>query len=321
MMEGGGLTSLNLSGNGISDDGAISLAEALLKNREKREELLSRAVEEKKTENKDFGGIRDLCLSKNRVGDKGAKALATVLSLCHLSKVDLGGCQVTDVGAVALADALRNESCSLESLFLANNEIGSEGVTNIAEALQKENTTLTNLSLIGNNFSPYDSVKVALLLADNEKLRGVQLVEATKVGFRTALIKKSMLRFPDVGKEKVISALRKFHFDGKQAASEVLMPLQESISKERAELKRLKKEEEEREKRRRIEEEERKPSVLLERLLREARELSLIDRSAIKVVYENIKKGKFSIDHYIKLWKTRIDSLRPPPSGEEEEKQ
>ena len=118
------LTSLDLRGNGIGDDGATAIA----------------ALE----------NLTSLDLSHNSIGDDGAKAIA---ALQKLTSLDLSNNSIGDEGATAIS-ALKN----LTSLNLWDNNIGDEGAKAIA-ALKN----LTSLDLDGNSIGDEGANAIAVL--------------------------------------------------------------------------------------------------------------------------------------------------------------
>jgi hypothetical protein len=126
------VTTLYLQVNGIGDEGAIAIAEALKVNAV----LTTLSL---------FNG-----LSKNEIGPKGAKAIAEALKVnAVLTSVDLGFNSIGDDGAKAIAEALKVNAV-LTELRLYSNKIGDDSAKAIAEAL-KVNAVLTKLLLGHNN--------------------------------------------------------------------------------------------------------------------------------------------------------------------------
>ena len=122
------LRELDLSNNSISDAGAVALAQALHHN----------------------STLRELDLSNNSISDAGAVALAQALH--HNSTLwvlDLSNNSISDAGAVALAQALHHNS-TLWVLDLSNNSISDAGAVALAQALH-HNSTLKELDLAGND--------------------------------------------------------------------------------------------------------------------------------------------------------------------------
>ena len=100
--------------------------------------------------------VKTLDLSHNLLGDEGAKALAEMLMLggngaessgtvnTTLEHVDLGWCNIGNIGAVHLAQALCvNTSVKTLCLF-GNKDIGSEGASAVKKMLEKRNLTHVN---------------------------------------------------------------------------------------------------------------------------------------------------------------------------------
>ena len=121
------LTQLDLGGNGISGLGTEAICKALHSNHV----------------------ITHLDLNCNIIGDSGAEALAGELQspATQLSYVNLAHCEITSLGAEALAGALKTNR-SLTYLSLEDLDI-SWSATALAEALRL-NRTLTHLDLSWN---------------------------------------------------------------------------------------------------------------------------------------------------------------------------
>eukprot|EP00571_Detonula_confervacea_P009881 CAMPEP_0172301870 /NCGR_PEP_ID=MMETSP1058-20130122/3683_1 /TAXON_ID=83371 /ORGANISM="Detonula confervacea, Strain CCMP 353" /LENGTH=659 /DNA_ID=CAMNT_0013012163 /DNA_START=117 /DNA_END=2096 /DNA_ORIENTATION=+ len=92
--------------------------------------------------------IEDLILGYNHLMDEGAIALGNALANnSTLKKLSLNGnVSVTSTGWVAFSSCLANHNSSLEVLNLRGNNIGDDGVTAFANALVN-NTKLTDLDL------------------------------------------------------------------------------------------------------------------------------------------------------------------------------
>lgn len=123
------LTLLGLGDNCIGDEG-MRLVAAGLASRGDR-----------------FSPLQVLGLSRNRVGDVGAAALAEVIAQSSvLEAVDLRGNLLTGVGTQRLVEAL--EHCfSIRKLLLGGNAIGDAGAAHLADLLQKGKSSLEELGL------------------------------------------------------------------------------------------------------------------------------------------------------------------------------
>jgi len=138
----------------IGDEGAKSLAAVLVLE---KNSALARL---------DLGG--------NRIGAKGAKALAAALDKNSvITTLDLGYNGIGDQGAKALAAALEKNS-ALKTLDLFHNDIGIEGTKALAAALMK-NSALTRLHLGYNSVGNEGSKALARALGNNSALRSLHL--------------------------------------------------------------------------------------------------------------------------------------------------
>ena len=174
------LSSLDLHGNSISDEGANLLAQALRVNT----------------------SLSSLDLSRNSIGNEGANSLAQALRVnTSLSALDLSGNSIGNEGANSLAQALRvNTSLfsvtltfkssgveaanslaqalrlntSLSSLDLHLSSIGDEGANSLAEAL-RVNTSLSSLDLHSNSIGDKGANSLAQALRVNTSLSSLCL--------------------------------------------------------------------------------------------------------------------------------------------------
>ena len=122
------LRSLNLTLNGIGDEGVKYLTTALINNNCK---------------------LNTLGLKGNDITDKAVEHLTTALinNNCKLTNLGLEGNEITDKGVEHLTKALINNNCILNSLGLGTNEITDKGVEHLTTALINNNCKLISLSL------------------------------------------------------------------------------------------------------------------------------------------------------------------------------
>lgn len=116
-------------------------------------------------------------LDSNAVRDKGAKAIASVLSHnnCGLVKLGLGDCDIGTTGTRALAEALLHNSV-LQILDLAYNRIEDEVAGKLAAALA-HNCTLTHLFLSGTMIGDGGARGIANALKRNRGILCLTLAE------------------------------------------------------------------------------------------------------------------------------------------------
>jgi hypothetical protein len=100
-----------------------------------------------------------------------ARALAS--SKCRVAKLNLGGNEIGNSGAVALADALMANT-SVAILYLWDNKIGASGAVALADAL-KTNASVTTIYLGNNKFGAAGAVALADALKTNTALSDVNL--------------------------------------------------------------------------------------------------------------------------------------------------
>ncbi len=153
------LTSLDLSGNGITDSGARALARELARPVSALKELAlsdnligdggADALAELLAADLHGAGLTRLSLDSNHVAPRGARCLAAALGAnSTLKYLSLAGNGVGDVGARAFAAAL-GANRSLTHLDLAASHIGADGVAALVAALDAHRS-LTDLTLADN---------------------------------------------------------------------------------------------------------------------------------------------------------------------------
>ena len=92
--------------------------------------------------------LEKLNLASNKLRDDGALALARLLMLPNfgLQNLELARCNITNMGATALAQALRHNR-HLKVLGLAFNEIDDASYVSFGQALARDNNTLQSINL------------------------------------------------------------------------------------------------------------------------------------------------------------------------------
>ena len=115
------------------------------------------------------------------ISDVGAVALAQALRHnSTLKYVHLSNNSISDAGAVALAQALHHNS-TLEYVHLSNNSISDAGAVALAQALH-HNSTLRWLDLSNNSISDAGAVALAQALHHNSTLLGLDLSGNDAIG-------------------------------------------------------------------------------------------------------------------------------------------
>ena len=176
------LTSLNLKGNSVGEDGASSLSKALKANSSLTDlnlshnrigdagaSFLSQAL-------KANSSLTDLNLSINSIGDAGASSLSKALK-ANFSMTDLNlSCnRIGNAGASSLSKALK-ENSSLVVLGLTDNFIGDTGASCLSKAL-KANFSLTDLNLSCNKIGDAGASSLSKALKENSSLTGLNLTD------------------------------------------------------------------------------------------------------------------------------------------------
>jgi uncharacterized protein (TIGR02996 family) len=145
------LTTLDLGGNKIGDEGAVALASS-----------------------PHLAKLTSLDLNMNEIGDEGAVALASSRHLANLTTLGLYGNRIGAEGAKALAGS--SHLANLATLDLRGNDIGDEGTEALAGSPHPANLTWLNLGRngIGDEGakalagSPHLAKLTSLELHDNE---------------------------------------------------------------------------------------------------------------------------------------------------------
>lgn len=124
-----------------------------------------------------------LCLEECRPLDSGCgkigEAFAKNTTLESLHLVD---CEISHVGATAIASGLRNAASSrLTELRIIMNNIGDNGAVAIAQAL-RDDSTLTHLDLSSAHISNRGAAEIATALQQNRTLQTLNLAD-NKIGF------------------------------------------------------------------------------------------------------------------------------------------
>ncbi|KAI2646615.1 Ribonuclease inhibitor [Labeo rohita] len=95
--------------------------------------------------------LRELDLSRNKLGDSGVKNLSDLLmnTQFKLEKLELSNCEMTDEGCSAVTSALKSNPSHLRELNLSSNKLGDSGVKNLSDLLMNTQFKLEKLDLCG----------------------------------------------------------------------------------------------------------------------------------------------------------------------------
>ncbi|KAG0200420.1 T-complex-associated testis-expressed protein 1 [Mortierella sp. GBA30] len=178
--EVGGLKEIDLSDNELTEEGGIAIGRALEKNKQLERLRMSSCMDpplpiEEDDEDKILWDDQipelDVCLTEEQEaqirtdGDTVLEAISTALKQQNqtLQEIWMDYCNISSIGAVALAQALRHNQ-GLTTVRMRNNRIGNRGARGIGAALTPTgssspvsathvkgyNTTLKNLELGSN---------------------------------------------------------------------------------------------------------------------------------------------------------------------------
>ncbi|XP_036405655.1 dynein regulatory complex subunit 5 [Megalops cyprinoides] len=121
----------------------------------------------------DHPSLRELNLSHNTIGDRGAKAIGKLLNRSGLEKLILCDNKIGGLGAQAIAHAL-TKNTTLTSLNLRLNLLGDEGGQAIAQALLR-NKTLVTVHLGANQMTEPTATVLSQVLLQNDILQEINL--------------------------------------------------------------------------------------------------------------------------------------------------
>ncbi|XP_016104423.1 NACHT, LRR and PYD domains-containing protein 3-like [Sinocyclocheilus grahami] len=93
--------------------------------------------------------LRELNLSRNKLGDSGVKNLSDLLMnpQCKLEKLNLCNCSITEEECLILTSALKSNPSHLRELNLSRNKLGDSGVKNLSDLLMNPQCKLEKLNL------------------------------------------------------------------------------------------------------------------------------------------------------------------------------
>ena len=147
------IESIDLSNNGISDEGMMAIG-ACVDNR------LSR--------------LHTLNLNGNGFGVDGAKYLLKAFNDSNaIAHLELCANRLGDDGCDAMCELIKHHT-NLRHIYLDNNYIGNDGATSLGLALEKNRTLLT-LSLNSNRIYPFGAERLGYYLQWNATLTDLRL--------------------------------------------------------------------------------------------------------------------------------------------------
>ncbi|KAL1251877.1 hypothetical protein QQF64_019673, partial [Cirrhinus molitorella] len=151
------LRELNLSRNKLGDSGLKNLSDLLMNPQFKLEklDLCNCSITEKQcliltsALKANPSLLRELNLSRNKLGDSGVKNLSDLLMnpQFKLEKLNLCDCSITEKQCLILTSALKSNPSHLRELNLRGNELGDSGVKNLSDLLMNPQFKLEKLNL------------------------------------------------------------------------------------------------------------------------------------------------------------------------------
>ncbi|XP_073685380.1 NACHT, LRR and PYD domains-containing protein 3-like [Garra rufa] len=139
--------------------------------------------------------LRELNLSRNKLGASGVKQLSKLLkdSHCKLEKIELSECSVKNEGCADLTLALRSNISLLKELILNGNELGDSGVKVLCDGLKDSHCKLEKIQLANCSITEKGCDDLASALRSNTHLREINLswnkLEVSGVNALTGLLK------------------------------------------------------------------------------------------------------------------------------------
>ncbi|KAJ3607004.1 hypothetical protein NHX12_026519 [Muraenolepis orangiensis] len=164
----------------------------------------------------DHPTLRELDLSHNLIGDRGARAVGKLLTRSRLEVLRLCDNEIGGPGALAIAHAL-SRGAPIRDLDLRLNRLGDEGGRALGHAL-RTNGTLRRLHLGANELGEPSATALAQALVQNDTLTSINL-SANRLGAgggqaleegmsRNTSVMECDVRLSEVGEESEASISR-----------------------------------------------------------------------------------------------------------------
>lgn len=154
---------LKLGGNGFGTEGMEALKDAFFQGVEK------------------FSTLEELCLAGNDMDHKGNTLAAVVISnLPELTKLSMGGNNMTDLCVTVLARLGLDHTPNLEELDLEHNQMGAQGAKELAQVLMGKPIRMLNLSK--NKLDPAGAKALVTFLKMQPSVEGLPRLEALNLG-------------------------------------------------------------------------------------------------------------------------------------------
>ncbi|KAA6427569.1 MAG: hypothetical protein FRX49_02232 [Trebouxia sp. A1-2] len=123
----------------------------------------------------DWASLRQLTLSWNDLGIRGAQAVAQALRANRtLISLDLSHCGLTDMGGAQIALSLAGNSCQLQHLRLDLNPLGKQGAVVLVKATASSGCKLQQLQMHGCGIADVGFIQGAIKLRAEEALASVK---------------------------------------------------------------------------------------------------------------------------------------------------
>jgi Ran GTPase-activating protein (RanGAP) involved in mRNA processing and transport len=175
------LISLNLTGNNIEDEGAISLAESLRYNRTITKLKLTKCNIGVRGISNIVNNIRNdnfvLVIGVNNIGPIGGQYIGQILNYdSHIISLDLRKCNIGDQGLIAIVNGLvDNKNNNMLELQLGANNITNESVSAIIKLLTNRNIRLRMLNINNNEISNENLMTIYRYFKYNKYLTNIYI--------------------------------------------------------------------------------------------------------------------------------------------------
>lgn len=165
------------------------------------------------------------------ITSRGVAALAKVLPETPIVDFAVMSHGIEDLGAVALAEAIKDPRSALTSLSLRSNRVMCDGATALALALQAPGSTLERVDVMGNSIGDRGAVALAAAIAAESSILNYLHIQSNAMGDVGAMALAEAVSSPH-------SKMEKFYFRGMMDVSnDSKRAMEKAIATNRAALK------------------------------------------------------------------------------------